>query len=60
LLALASRLVAPPHRRTVAMSTQLSEDQVTRLCQDLIYQVSYAFYDTPYILLLKLIVHLGV
>ncbi|GFZ43208.1 hypothetical protein JCM24511_00927 [Saitozyma sp. JCM 24511] len=42
------------------MSTQLSEDQVTRLCQDLIYQVSYAFYDTPYILLLKLIVHLGV
>jgi transcription initiation factor TFIIE subunit alpha len=42
------------------MASQPTDDQITRLCQDLVYQVAYAFYDSPYILLLKLVVHLGV
>jgi transcription initiation factor TFIIE subunit alpha len=29
-------------------------------CHDLVYQVAYAFYDAPYIILLKLLVQLGV
>ena len=37
-----------------------SSDEVLRRSQDLVYQVAYAFYDTPYILLLKLLVQLGV
>ncbi|ORY21847.1 hypothetical protein BCR39DRAFT_552714 [Naematelia encephala] len=41
------------------MSTQLSSDEVAKLCQDLVYQVAYAFYDPPYIILLKLLVLLG-
>ena len=40
--------------------SSLSADDINRLCQDLVYQVAYAFYDTPYILLLKLLVNLGV
>ena len=41
------------------MST-LSSDEVKRRCQDLVYQVAYAFYDAPYIILLRLMVELGV
>ena len=40
--------------------TTLSTDEITRRAQDLVYQVAYAFYDSPYILLLKLLVQLGV
>lgn len=40
--------------------TTLSSDDISRLAHDLVYQVAYSFYDTPYILLLKLLVNLGV
>lgn len=40
------------------MSAQSAED-VTRLAQDLVYKVAYAYYDAPYILLLKLLIQLG-
>ncbi|EJT50035.1 transcription initiation factor TFIIE alpha subunit [Trichosporon asahii var. asahii CBS 2479] len=29
------------------MSTELSKDEVNKLCQDLVYKVAYAFYDSP-------------
>lgn len=37
-----------------------SNDEVLAKCHDLVYQVAYAMYDTPYIILLKLLVQLGV
>ncbi|RXK42455.1 hypothetical protein M231_00009 [Tremella mesenterica] len=37
-----------------------SADEVLGLCRNLVYQVAYAFYDAPYIILLRLMVHLGV
>ena len=40
--------------------SSLSTDEVTSLAQDLVYQVAYAFYDTPYILLMKILVQLAV
>jgi transcription initiation factor TFIIE subunit alpha len=42
------------------MSTHLSQEQIKRLCEDLVYQVGYAFYDVPYIILLNLMVLLEV
>ncbi|WVQ97180.1 hypothetical protein IAU59_004290 [Kwoniella sp. CBS 9459] len=39
------------------MSQQLSSDEIKKLCANLVYQVAYAFYDTPYIIILKLMVH---
>lgn len=42
------------------MAFQLTNDEITIRCQDLVYQVAYAFYDAPYIILLKLLVHVGV
>ncbi|OCF33261.1 hypothetical protein I316_05002 [Kwoniella heveanensis BCC8398] len=39
------------------MSQQLSSDEIRKLCANLVYQVAYAFYDTPYIIILKLMVH---
>lgn len=39
------------------MSTELSKDEVTKLCQQLVYKVAYAFYDSPYIILLRILVH---
>ena len=40
--------------------SDLSTDEVTGRAHDLVYQVAYAFYDSPYILLLKLLVQLVV
>lgn len=34
----------------------LSQDEVTRLCQDLVYKVAYAFYDSPYIIMLRFLI----
>ncbi|WVN85838.1 uncharacterized protein L203_100990 [Cryptococcus depauperatus CBS 7841] len=38
----------------------LSSDQIQRLCSNLVYQVAYSFYDAPYIILLKMLVHFHV
>ncbi|WVR05829.1 hypothetical protein IAU60_002855 [Kwoniella sp. DSM 27419] len=38
------------------MAAQLSSDEINKICADLVYQVAYAFYDTPYIIILKLMV----
>jgi len=42
------------------MSSLVSSEDVQAYCHDLVYQVAYAFYDTPYIILIKLLVQLGV
>lgn len=42
------------------MSSHLTQEQVKRLCEDLVYQVGYAFYDVPYIVLLNLMVQFEV
>jgi transcription initiation factor TFIIE subunit alpha len=42
------------------MSAHLSQEQIKRLCEDLVYQVGYAFYDVPYIILLNLMVQIEV
>lgn len=39
------------------MSSELSTDEVNKLCQDLVYKVAYAFYDSPYIILLRILIH---
>lgn len=38
----------------------LTSDEITKRCQDLVYQVAYAFYDSPYILCLKVLAQLEV
>ncbi|WWD18054.1 hypothetical protein CI109_102501 [Kwoniella shandongensis] len=38
------------------MSHALTSDEISKLCQALVYQVAYAFYDAPYIIILKLLV----
>lgn len=35
---------------------ELSHDDIRKLAHNLVYQVAYAFYDTPYIILIKLLV----
>jgi transcription initiation factor TFIIE subunit alpha len=42
------------------MSSLVSSEDIQAYCHDLVYQVAYAFYDTPYIILIKLLVQLGV
>lgn len=43
------------------MSTsQLSSDEIQKLCSDLVYQVAYSFYDVPYIIILKMLVQYNV
>ncbi|WWC58518.1 uncharacterized protein I303_101061 [Kwoniella dejecticola CBS 10117] len=39
------------------MAQHLSSSEINKLCADLVYQVAYAFYDTPYIIILKMMVH---
>ncbi|WVQ85303.1 hypothetical protein IAT38_007468 [Cryptococcus sp. DSM 104549] len=39
------------------MSHQYPLDDVNKLCAELVYQVAYAFYNEPYIILLKQLVH---
>ena len=34
----------------------ISPEEAQKLAQDLVYQVAYAFYDVPYIILLKLVI----
>ncbi|TYJ57581.1 hypothetical protein B9479_001663 [Cryptococcus floricola] len=38
----------------------LSSDEIQKLCSDLVYQVAYSFYDGPYIILFKMMVHFNV
>lgn len=35
---------------------ELTKDEVSRRCQDLVYKVAYSFYDSPYIILLRILV----
>lgn len=42
------------------MSELHSAEEIQARCHDLVYQVAYAFYDAPYIILLKLLVQLRV
>ena len=42
------------------MSSLVSSEDIQAYCHDLVYQVAYAFYDAPYIILIKLLVQLGV
>ncbi|ORX34188.1 hypothetical protein BD324DRAFT_637017 [Kockovaella imperatae] len=49
-----------PSEYAFAMADTLSSDQIQRYCHDLVYQVAYTFYDSPYILIFKLLVTLGV
>ncbi|WWC86130.1 uncharacterized protein L201_001001 [Kwoniella dendrophila CBS 6074] len=39
------------------MAQHLSTSEINKLCADLVYQVAYSFYDTPYIIILKIMVH---
>ncbi|WWC66463.1 uncharacterized protein I206_100365 [Kwoniella pini CBS 10737] len=39
------------------MAQPLSSNEINKLCANLVYQVAYAFYDTPYIIILKMMVH---
>ncbi|WVW82174.1 hypothetical protein I302_104180 [Kwoniella bestiolae CBS 10118] len=39
------------------MAQPLSSSEINKLCANLVYQVAYAFYDTPYIIILKMMVH---
>lgn len=41
---------------TTVMNELVSSEDIQARCHDLVYQVAYAFYDTPYIILLKLLV----
>ncbi|KAK8865766.1 hypothetical protein IAR55_000913 [Kwoniella newhampshirensis] len=38
------------------MTHALTSDEISKLCQSLVYRVAYAFYDAPYIIILKLLV----
>lgn len=50
-----------PRVPTCEMSTsQLSSDEIQKLCSDLVYQVAYSFYDVPYIIILKMLVQYNV
>jgi transcription initiation factor TFIIE subunit alpha len=42
------------------MASLASSEDIQAYCHDLVYQVAYAFYDAPYIILIKLLVQLGV
>jgi hypothetical protein len=39
---------------------ELTRDEVVRRCQDLVYKVSYSFYDEPYRILLWILVEQSV
>ncbi|WVQ62312.1 uncharacterized protein L199_000451 [Kwoniella botswanensis] len=39
------------------MAQPLSSSEINKLCANLVYQVAYAFYDTPYIIILKMMIH---
>ncbi|WRT64034.1 uncharacterized protein IL334_000961 [Kwoniella shivajii] len=39
------------------MARNLSSDEIKKICANLVYQVAYAFYDTSYIVILKMMVH---
>ncbi|TXT08808.1 hypothetical protein VHUM_02936 [Vanrija humicola] len=36
---------------------ELTKDEISRRCQDLVYKVAYSFYDSPYIILLRILTH---
>jgi len=40
--------------------SDLTKDEVTRRCQELVYKVAYGFYDSPYIILLRTLVKYSV
>lgn len=40
--------------------SHLESDEVDRLCRDLVFKVSYSFYDEPYRILLWILVEQGV
>lgn len=42
------------------MAERLSAEELNKLCNSLVLQVAYAFYDAPYIILFKLLLGLEV
>lgn len=38
----------------------LTKNEVTHRCKDLVYKVAYAFYDSPYIIMLRVLVNQSV
>ncbi|KAL1406172.1 hypothetical protein Q8F55_007859 [Vanrija albida] len=36
---------------------ELTKDEIARRCQDLVIKVAYSFYDSPYIILLRMLTH---